>query len=50
MGVFYAQVAYDVTTTLTNGAKKAKDGDLFLWVSSVTVVGDPITNLWIMNT
>jgi hypothetical protein len=34
----------NITTTLTNGAKKAKDGDPFLWVSSVTVVGDSITN------
>lgn len=34
----------NITTTLTNGSKKAKDGDPFLWVNSVTVVGDPITN------
>jgi len=34
----------NITTTLNNGAKKAKDGDPFLWVNSVTEVGDPITN------
>jgi hypothetical protein len=33
-----------ITTKLTNGAKKAKDGDAFLWVNSETIVGDPTTN------
>ncbi len=33
-----------ITTKLTNGEKKAKDGDAFLWVSSETTMGDPTTN------
>jgi hypothetical protein len=37
-----AEVA--ITTRLTNGEKKAKDGDAFLWVNSETIVSDPGTN------
>lgn len=33
-----------ITTTLTNGEKKAKDGDPFLWAKSETILGDPTTN------
>jgi hypothetical protein len=33
-----------ITTKLTNGEKKAKDGDAFLWVNSETTMGDPTTN------
>jgi hypothetical protein len=33
-----------ITTKLTNGAKKAKDGDPFLWVNSETILGDLTTN------
>jgi hypothetical protein len=33
-----------LTTTLTNGEKKAPDGDSFLWVNSATVLGSPTTN------
>lgn len=33
-----------ITTTLTNGEKKAKDGDPFLWAKSETTLGDPTTN------
>jgi hypothetical protein len=33
-----------ITTKLTNGEKKAKDGEAFLWVKSETIVGDPTTN------
>ena len=33
-----------ITTTLTNGEKKAKDGDAFLWINSETIMGDPTTN------
>jgi len=33
-----------ITTKLTNGSKKAKDGDAYLWVNSETILGDPTTN------
>lgn len=33
-----------ITTRLTNGEKKAKDGDAFLWINSETIMGDPTTN------
>ena len=36
--------SFTITTKLTNGEKKAKDGDAFLWVSSETLMGDPTTN------
>ena len=39
-----ADVTYSIDTSLTNGAKKAKDGDPFLWVRSETTVSDPTTN------
>lgn len=34
----------NITTQVTNGTGKAKDGDGFVWVRSETVVGDPETN------
>ncbi|MDP4803553.1 MAG: hypothetical protein NWR45_01205 [Candidatus Nanopelagicales bacterium] len=36
--------SFTITTKLTNGEKKAKDGDAFLWVNSETTMGDPTTN------
>jgi hypothetical protein len=38
------RTSFTITTKLTNGEKKAKDGDAFLWVSSETIMGDPTTN------
>jgi hypothetical protein len=39
-----ADVTYTIETNLTNGTKKAKDGDPFLWVRSETTLSDPTTN------
>lgn len=39
-----ANEVYSIATNLTNGTKKAKDGDSFLWVRSVTTLSDPTTN------
>ncbi len=39
-----ADVTYAIDTNLTNGTKKAKDGDPFLWVRSETTLNDPTTN------
>jgi len=36
--------SFTITTKLTNGEKKSKDGDPFLWVNSETTMGDPTTN------
>jgi hypothetical protein len=36
--------SFTITTKLTNGEKKAKDGDAFLWISAETIMGDPTTN------
>lgn len=36
--------SFTITTKVTNGEKKSKDGDAFLWVSSETVMADPTTN------
>lgn len=35
---------FAITTTLTNGTGKAKDGDTYLWVKSETIMTDPTTN------
>lgn len=39
-----ATEAYTINTTLTNGTKKAKDGDAFLWTKSDTTLSDPTTS------
>jgi|DEB0MinimDraft_12_1074336.scaffolds.fasta_scaffold01176_10 hypothetical protein len=36
--------SFSITTKLTNGEKKSKDGDAFLWVNSETTIGDLTTN------
>jgi hypothetical protein len=38
-----ATEAYTIDTSLTNGTKKAKDGDAFLWTNSDTTLSDPTT-------
>jgi hypothetical protein len=38
-----ATEAYSINTSLTNGTKKAKDGDVFLWTKSDTTLSDPTT-------
>lgn len=37
-------VPFTITTTLTNGSGKAKDGDAYLWVKSETSMADPTTS------
>lgn len=39
-----ADVTYTIDTNLTNGTKKAKDGDPFMWVRSETTLSDPTTS------
>lgn len=38
-----ASETYTIKTTLTNGTKKAKDGDAFLWTKTDTTLSDPTT-------
>jgi len=39
-----ADETYSIYTNLTNGTKRAMDGDPFLWVRSETTLSDPATN------
>ena len=39
-----ADEMYSINTNLTNGKKKAKDSDPFLWVRSETTLSDPTTS------
>ena len=39
-----ADETYTINTNLTNGTKKTKDGDSFLWARSVTTLSDPTTS------